>query len=364
VTAHPHRASQLRAVGLGKAFGSFRALRGLDLTIERGEFLTLLGPSGSGKTTFLMMLAGFETPSEGRLEEDGTDITRRPADQRAFGMVFQGYALFPHLSVADNVAFPLRIRKVPAPQIKARVGAMLERVGLTAHAQKRPQQLSGGQQQRVALARALVFEPGVLLLDEPFSALDKNLREQLQVELRRIHRDSGTTFVFVTHDQGEALALSDRIAIFDHGRLMQVGDPRTVYTRPANRFVAEFLGRINLLPLTGCRRDGAHVSGRLGEATLAAPAADGAGTGASAILAIRPEHLQFGRKPSCNTLRGTVADRIYNGAGVTLQIALPAGPPVILSVPDGSDAARLSPGAPADVSWPVDAGFILAEDAA
>jgi len=358
-----HRASQLSAIGLGKSFGNFEALRSLDLSIAAGEFLTLLGPSGSGKTTFLMALAGFLKPSCGRLEEDGTDITDRPADKRNFGMVFQGYALFPHLSVADNVAFPLRVRKVPAAEIKKRVGDMIERVGLSAHAHKKPAQLSGGQQQRVALARALVFEPGVLLLDKPFSALDKNLREGLQAEMKRVHRETGTTFVFVTHDQSEALALSDRIAIFNHGQLMQAAEPRAIYTRPDNRFVAEFLGRINLLPLEDCSAIDGRATGRLGEATLSAPTSTATPAGRQALLAVRPEHLRIGvAGANENGIAGVVADKIYNGAETSLQVALPTGQRLQLSVPDHSAAAGLAVGTKANVCWPVESGFILHDD--
>nr|MDQ2705192.1 ABC transporter ATP-binding protein [Pseudomonadota bacterium] len=209
----PGRAAEIKAIGIGKRFGQFRALNDLSLDIGRGEFLALLGPSGSGKTTFLMILAGFLPPSDGRLFSDGVDITDQPAELRAAGMVFQGYALFPHMSVAANIAFPLKVRKRPASEIRQRVAEMIARVGLTGHEKKLPSQLSGGQQQRVALARALVFEPGVLLLDEPFSALDKSLRGQMQAEMKRLHEETGTTFVFVTHDQSEALALASRIAI-------------------------------------------------------------------------------------------------------------------------------------------------------
>ncbi|WP_290747585.1 ABC transporter ATP-binding protein [Amaricoccus sp.] len=363
MVAHEHRASQLSAVNLGKTYGSFHALRDLNLTISAGEFVTLLGPSGSGKTTFLMSLAGFTEPTSGRIEEDGVDITHRPADKRNFGMVFQGYALFPHLSVADNVAFPLRVRKVPSDQIKKRVEEMVTRVGLAGHAHKRPDGLSGGQQQRVALARALVFDPPVLLLDEPFSALDKSLREGLQSELKRVHRETGTTFVFVTHDQSEALALSDRIAIFDHGRLMQIGAPRDVYLRPSSRFVAEFLGRINLVPIVDCAVSGGRATGRHGESALSAPIAEGARQAGHLVLAVRPEHLRVGDPgPGDNAVSGTIADKVYNGAEMNLQVTLPGGQRLVLSAPDRSAAAELPVGAAVTVCWPVDGGYILADD--
>ena len=212
----------LNAIGIGKSYGTFRALKDISLDVGRGEFLTLLGPSGSGKTTFLMILAGFEQATNGRLMSEGTDITAKSAEARSFGMVFQGYALFPHMTVEQNIAFPLQVRKVSRNAIRRRVGEMIERVGLGGHERKLPAKLSGGQQQRVALARALVFEPSVLLLDEPFSALDKHLRGRMQEEVKRLHQDFGTTFIFVTHDQSEALSLSSRIAIFNHGELLQV----------------------------------------------------------------------------------------------------------------------------------------------
>jgi putative spermidine/putrescine transport system ATP-binding protein len=260
----------LRAIDIEKRYGATAALDGVSLDIEDGEFLTLLGPSGSGKTTFLMILAGFVAPTRGRLEEDGADVTERPPEQRQYGMVFQGYALFPHMTVEDNIGFPLRTRGVGAGERRRRVREIVEIVGLTEHLKKRPSQLSGGQQQRVALARALVYSPKVMLLDEPLSALDKNLREQMQVELRRLHTETGTTFVFVTHDQSEALALSSRVAIFDQGRLHQVGTPHTVYEQPSNRFVAEFLGQINLFAIEAPESTGNVVRGRFEDTELAA----------------------------------------------------------------------------------------------
>ena len=245
------RAVGLNAIGLGKAFGAFQALKGVSLDIAPGEFLTLLGPSGSGKTTFLMIMAGFESPTAGTLMSEGADITHRSAEARSFGMVFQGYALFPHKTVEQNIAFPLQVRRLPRENVAKRVEAMVARVGLVGHEKKLPSKLSGGQQQRVALARALVFEPPVLLLDEPFSALDKHLRGRMQDEVKRLHGEFGTTLIFVTHDQSEALSLSSRVAIFNHGALLQVATPQAIYERPESRFVAEFLGDINLLPVEG-----------------------------------------------------------------------------------------------------------------
>lgn len=245
-------AIQPSAQGISQYYGRFAALDNVDLDVRQGEFLTLLGPSGSGKTTLLMILAGFPQPDVRQVDEQGVDIIKRFRPRSVTTvMQFQGYALFPHMTVADNVAYPLRIRKVAAEERQRRVKHILEVVGLGAHMHKKPAEMSGGQQQRVAIARALVFEPDLLLLDEPLSALDKNLREQLQTELQRIHRQVGTSFVFVTHDQNEALALSSRIAIFNHGKLTQVDTPENIYNRPESWFIAEFLGKMNLFPPAG-----------------------------------------------------------------------------------------------------------------
>jgi putative spermidine/putrescine transport system ATP-binding protein len=227
--------------------GRVNAVDGIDLEIARGEFVTLLGPSGSGKTTTLMMIAGFEAPTAGTIHLDGRDLTGRPPYRRNIGVVFQSYALFPHMTARRNVEFPLLMRRLPARQVAERVDRVLDLVGLRAFAGHHPRQLSGGQQQRVALARALVFEPDVLLLDEPLGALDKNLREQMQVEITRIQRAVGITTVYVTHDQTEAMTMSDRVVVFNAGRIEQAAPPLEVYGRPATRFVAEFVGDSNLL---------------------------------------------------------------------------------------------------------------------
>ena len=356
----PGRAAEIKAIGIGKSFGSFRALDNLSLDIGRGEFLTLLGPSGSGKTTFLMILAGFVQPSEGKLFSDGTDITDRPAEQRAAGMVFQGYALFPHMSVEANIAFPLKVRKKSAADIKRRVGEMIERVGLKGHEKKLPAQLSGGQQQRVALARALVFEPGVLLLDEPFSALDKSLRGQMQAEMKRLHEETGTTFVFVTHDQSEALALSSRVAIFNHGKLLQVGAPDEVYDRPDNRFVAEFLGEINMLPLKGVQPAGNGATG-LCEDRAVNMHCKAEKVRGDAILAIRPEHMSIAREAAVgeNGIAATAIASTYLGAATKLDLTTRQGAKVTVSVPNEVAAAALSKGNSVWLTWPAEKGFLL-----
>ncbi|MBZ9772122.1 ABC transporter ATP-binding protein [Mesorhizobium sp. CO1-1-8] len=356
----PGRAAEIKAIGIGKSFGSFRALDNLSLDIGRGEFLTLLGPSGSGKTTFLMILAGFVPPTEGKLFSDGVDITDRPAEQRAAGMVFQGYALFPHMSVEANIAFPLKVRKKSAAEIKRRVGEMIERVGLKGHEKKLPAQLSGGQQQRVALARALVFEPGVLLLDEPFSALDKGLRGQMQAEMKRLHQETGTTFVFVTHDQSEALALSSRVAIFNHGKLLQVGAPDEVYDRPDNRFVAEFLGEINMLPLKGVEPAGNGSTG-LCEDRAISMACKAELVRGDAILAIRPEYMSISGEAADgeNGIAATATNSTYLGAATRLDLTTRQGAKVTVSVPNEVAAAALSKGNSVWLTWPAEKGFLL-----
>jgi putative spermidine/putrescine transport system ATP-binding protein len=355
------RAVGLQAVGIGKTFGHFTALEDITLDIAAGEFLTLLGPSGSGKTTFLMVLAGFQAASAGRLFSDGTDITRSRAEDRSFGMVFQGYALFPHKSVAQNIAFPLQVRGVAREDIARRVDAIIARVGLVGHANKRPAQLSGGQQQRVALARALVFEPPVLLLDEPFSALDKHLRGRMQDEVARLHGEFGTTFVFVTHDQSEALSLSSRIAIFNHGRLLQVGAPRDIYERPSSRFVAEFLGEINLLPVDGIGHCSRGTSGRFEEVRLTAPRHEN--LNGRAVLAVRPEHMSVSPEPPAegNGVPARLAGTTYLGSAMRLAFATRSGTPLTVTLPSEAAGRILAHGPDVWVTWSFENGFLLPE---
>jgi putative spermidine/putrescine transport system ATP-binding protein len=352
------RAAEIGAQGIGKTYGDFHALSDISLTIGRGEFLTLLGPSGSGKTTFLMILAGFVTPTSGSLTKDSADITRLPAEKRAFGMVFQGYALFPHMSVERNIAFPLEVQGRNGAEIKARVDAMIDKIGLRGHEKKRPADLSGGQQQRVALGRALAFEPSVLLLDEPFSALDKNLRGSMQDEVRRLHQETGTTFVFVTHDQSEALALSTRVAIFNHGKLQQLASPRDVYERPSNRFVAEFLGDINILPLSGATSTGIGAEARCGGEIVRA--SNQAGT-PTANLAIRPEHMTlFAERPSSgNALAVTIDAATYLGAQTRFTARTTDRTSLVLDMPTHATSPAFAPGASAWVGWSEERGYFL-----
>ncbi|NKE67635.1 ABC transporter ATP-binding protein [Ramlibacter sp. RBP-2] len=297
----------------------------LNLHIESGEFLTLLGPSGSGKTTTLMLLAGFEAPSSGAIRLDGVPIERLPPHLRNMGVVFQSYSLFPHMTVAQNVAFPLSVRKVPAQAMSAKVEAALAKVHLQDFAERKPHQLSGGQQQRVALARALVFEPRVVLMDEPLSALDKKLREEMQLEIRKLHRELGVTMVFVTHDQSEAMTLSDRVAVFNHGRIEQLAAPQVLYDAPANPFVANFLGDNNVLsgtlavaaspetaaPTASVRTGAGHtLQARISGA--ARPVEN-----APVQLCVRPEFLQVAvpgdSRTVPNALDVTLTDIIHQG---------------------------------------------------
>ena len=355
------KAVGIQAIGIGKSFGHFTALKDITLDVAPGEFLTLLGPSGSGKTTFLMVLAGFQAATTGRLLTDGVDITRSRAEDRSFGMVFQGYALFPHKTVAQNIGFPLQVRGMPREEIARRVDAIVARVGLAGHENKRPAQLSGGQQQRVALARALVFEPPVLLLDEPFSALDKHLRGRMQDEVARLHGEFGTTFVFVTHDQSEALSLSSRIAIFNHGRLLQVGAPRDIYERPQSRFVAEFLGEINLLPVERVGHCSLGTSGLFEGAKLRAPRHDM--VEGNAVLAVRPEHMSVGAEPppEGNGVPARLTGATYLGSAMRLALSTRGGTRLTVTLPSEAAGRVLDRGPDLWVTWSFDNGFLLPE---
>src|SRR5262245_17931427 len=295
---------------VSKHYGSVAAVDRVSLEVPRGQFLTLLGPSGSGKTTLLMIIAGFVEPTAGDVLVDGARITPLPPEKRNFGMVFQGYALFPHLTVHDNVAFPLKVRGVSRADAADRIRGALDLVQLVPLAERYPRQLSGGQQQRVALARALVFAPDILLLDEPLSALDKKLRAELQWELKQIHQRVGTTFIYVTHDQEEALSMSDEIAIIRDGRIVQAGRPRLLYERPATRFVADFLGKSNFIAgrvvavdgdrvvydVAGCQYVQAHAGGTVG---------------ADVLVALRPEKVQLRdaarRDAGANVIAGKIS---------------------------------------------------------
>jgi putative spermidine/putrescine transport system ATP-binding protein len=308
--------------------GANLVVRDLNLEIRRGEFLTLLGPSGSGKTTTLMMLAGFESPTSGEISLAGAPITRTPPHKRNFGMVFQNYALFPHMTVEQNVAYPLTVRRLDREQCRAKVAQALEMVQLGSLGARRPSQLSGGQQQRVALARALVFDPQLVLMDEPLGALDKQLREHMQIELKELHRRLGVTFVYVTHDQSEALAMSDRVAVFNDGALQQIDRVDRLYDTPANRFVAGFVGDNSVL-------DGVVVESTGSECTVRLPNAcrvtgvnvNGAGMGEQVRCCIRPERLELTSVLNqVNTFEAMVEDVIYFGDHLRLRCTVPGQP--------------------------------------
>jgi len=310
--------------GISKHYGMVRAVDGVDLDVARGEFLTLLGPSGSGKTTMLMMIAGFTAPSAGEILLDGRAITHLPPEKRNFGMVFQGYALFPHLSVFDNVAFPLKVRRKAPDEIHREVGRVLELVQLTALSDRMPRQLSGGQQQRVALARALVFTPDVLLLDEPLGALDRKLRTEVQIELKQLHERIGTTFVYVTHDQEEALSMSDRIAIVRDGRFVQIGRSADLYEHPATRFVAGFLGESNFIKgrVSGAAEGGFSYSA--GGESFRQKAAPAPTVGSDVLLAMRPEKIAIATDAAgtaANRIQGRVTSWNYFGSEFHFTVA-------------------------------------------
>jgi spermidine/putrescine transport system ATP-binding protein len=326
-------------VSLTKRFGQFTAVDSIDLDIPPGRFFSLLGPSGCGKTTTLRLIAGFEQPTAGRVVLDGKDMAGTPPSRRPVNTVFQSYALFPHLRVFDNVAFGLRRAHVPKNEVRRRVAEALELVQLTPYGARKPMQLSGGQQQRVALARALVLRPAVLLLDEPLGALDAKLRRQLQVELKQIQAHVGTTFVYVTHDQEEALTMSDRIAVINGGVIQQAASPRELYEEPGNAFVADFLGVSNLMDatVTGASSAGARVQ-LTGEISVEALRGDTARRGPAKIT-IRPERIQVEAAGTTgpNRIPGLVTNVVYLGSGLQLAVHLASGFTVTVLVPNTND---------------------------
>jgi len=310
-------ASYLSLQNLVKSYdGRINAVDGISLDIAKGEFVTFLGPSGSGKTTTLMMVAGFEKPTQGQIQLNGKDIAPVPPFDRNIGMVFQNYALFPHMTTEENIAFPLRMRKLPKDEIKRRVNDALALVNLAKFGHKYPREMSGGQQQRVALARAIVFDPDVLLLDEPLGALDKNLREQMQMEIKRIHREVGITMIYVTHDQSEAMTMSDRVAVFNNGLIEQVAPPLEIYARPASRFVGAFIGDNNFFD--GKVEGAGRFEGR-GLGRIDIPAA--ANTSGDRVLLVRPEAIQLigdGGKPTDNAFSLSVRGVVHYGDSVLI----------------------------------------------
>lgn len=311
---------KLSARGIGKSYGSVAALRPLDLQVHPGELLTLLGPSGSGKTTLLQVIAGLVSPSVGSLFIDGKDQTNVPASRRGIGVVFQSYSLFPHLTVAENIAFPLQMRKIPVGEIARKVRSALAMVGLDGFERRFSSELSGGQQQRVALARCLVYEPSILLMDESLSALDRKLRESMQIEIKRIHRETGSTIIFVTHDQEEALALSDRICLMNDGRIEQIGTPLELYEQPDTEFAADFIGISNIL--RGRLTSGEAISTADGDFQVT-PSIGGS-PGDAMSLIVRPEYLRVTDAAS-GLLSGTLIEQVYAGSETRLLVKLASG---------------------------------------
>jgi len=311
----------LRLDAVSRSFGATVALQDLSLHVRHGEFVSILGPSGSGKSTTLNLIAGFDFPSSGEIHLDGRDVTWEPSHSRGIGMVFQNYALFPHMTVFENVAFPLRSRRQPSAMVKAAVDAALQLVQLESMVDRLPRQLSGGQQQRVALARAIVYRPAVLLMDEPLGALDRKLRADMQVEIKRLHRELGTTVLYVTHDQEEALSMSDRIAVLHRGRLEQFAPPQEIYARPATRFVAGFVGEVNFLPAT-IDADGRTALVHDLEVRVPLAANGPLAPGTRVTVSLRPEHLALAPHDGSSGQGAIVVETLYLGDAVKCVLRL------------------------------------------
>ena len=335
--------------------GTELVIKNLNLTIQKGEFLTLLGPSGSGKTTCLMMLAGFETPTHGKIMLGGVELNNVPPHKRGIGMVFQNYALFPHMSVFENLAFPLEVRKFKANAVKAKVEKVLKMVELVQFGSRRPAQLSGGQQQRVALARALVFEPDLVLMDEPLGALDKKLREQMQYEIKHIHENLGMTVVYVTHDQTEALTMSDRIAVFNDGIIQQLAPPNVLYEKPENAFVAEFIGENNRLQGTIKEVEGASCLVAVEDHLISATNVHERQKGSSVILSVRPERIILNPKVGIdmNIFEAEVLELIYLGDHIRCRMGICKSDNFIVKIPNDHTNDQLNKGDVVTIGWQV-----------
>lgn len=352
--------SYLQLKDINKTYGTFTALDKINLDVAKGEFVTFLGPSGSGKTTTLMIIAGFEKATRGLVEVNGTSISNLAPHQRNIGIVFQNYALFPHRTAAENVYFPLQMRGVAKAEGLRKAEEMLDLVGLKGFGHRHPKELSGGQQQRVALARALVFEPSLLLLDEPLGALDKNLREQMQIEIKRIQRALGVTTIFVTHDQSEAMSMSDRIVVFEKGEIRQAATPLDIYHRPQTRFVAGFVGESNLVPARIVDASGAVAESEALGRLQYAPR-DGLENGRQVTLLIRPEHIKLSRKPVEG--RHSVpmkVETIINYGDNALVIGKSGNETMRVRVL-GADVVIIREGEESYISWTPDSVFVIPE---
>jgi putative spermidine/putrescine transport system ATP-binding protein len=350
--------SFLTLTGVQKRFGLTTAVEDFNLEAEKGEFVSFLGPSGCGKTTTLRMIAGFEQPTAGTITVDGTDITNRPPNRRNIGMVFQSYALFPNMTVADNIGFGLKVRKRPKDQIRTRVAELLELINLPDKGGRFPYQLSGGQQQRVALARALAIEPEVLLLDEPLSALDAKIRVALRKEIRAIQRQLGITTVYVTHDQEEAMSLSDRVVVMSEGRIEQIGPPPEIYNFPATPFVASFVGTLNLLPAKVVDAGGGVVS--IAGQTIRTPKAIESGADRPVTVALRPEAIEIGEGGGSNRLTGAVEDVSFLGSIVRTRVHIGDDASVSLDQFNDPGLASAAIGDRVTISFPPEATLVLA----
>ncbi|GAA3617799.1 ABC transporter ATP-binding protein [Kineosporia mesophila] len=353
--------SAVRLRGITKSFGSNLVVEPLDLEIGRNEFFSILGPSGCGKTTLMRMITGFETPTAGSVELDGKTVDRVPTRQRDLNMLFQSYALFPHLSVYENVAFELRVRKTAKAELDRRVREALALVRLEDFPQRKPSELSGGQRQRVALARAVVGRPAVVLLDEPLGALDQKLRKEMQFELKRMQREVGITFIYVTHDQEEALTMSDRIAVMSKGRVLQVAGPTEIYDAPNSRFVASFIGSCNLIDAVMSSADTVEVAG-LGP--VPATVTGGFATGTQVVVAVRPERMTLTDRPTEGSFAGVISERVFLGDEWTYHVKT-GGTELTVRVPSGETSAALATlpeGGQVWVSWPTAAGRVLPAD--
>jgi putative spermidine/putrescine transport system ATP-binding protein len=340
-------ANVLELSGVQKRYDAVVAVDALDLSLRTGEFLTLLGPSGSGKTTTLMMVAGLQQPDAGTILLNGASVARLPPYRRDIGMVFQHYALFPHMTVRRNVAFPLEMRGVNKAEALRLVDEALQLVGLPDHGDRLPKQLSGGQQQRVALARAMVYRPALLLMDEPLGALDRKLREQLQLEIKRVHQERGISVLYVTHDQEEALTMSDRIAVFNQGRIEQIGTPEELYDRPATRFVAGFIGDTNFLSGRVLTVSGSLCEIETSAGRFKATAGQGLVAGTSASVAVRPERVVLA---SSSALRGTITDVIFLGTSRKYVVRLGGGTECVVLRP-ANEAALGARGSDIEIGW-------------
>jgi putative spermidine/putrescine transport system ATP-binding protein len=345
----------VRFVNVRKTYdGETLVVKDLHLSVQKGEFLSLLGPSGSGKTTCLMMLAGFETVTSGEIHVDGRALHTVPPHRRNIGMVFQNYALFKHMSVIENVSFALKMRRVPKDEIATRARRALAMVQLDGLEDRMPSQLSGGQQQRAAVARAVVFEPQIILMDEPLGALDKQLREQLQLEIKQLHRQLGVTVIYVTHDQSEALTMSDRIAVFHQGEIQQLDTPQRLYAEPRNSFVASFIGENNLLPARVIQMEKGQFTAEIERGIrLTGVATTSRFAGATITVSVRPERIAL-RQPDRtypNSVDGIVEDMVYHGDHVRCWARLPGGARLLVKLADDHGAAVLRPGAAATFGW-------------